>query len=178
MRLRAPVLAVPVLATLVGAGCMMQQGIPGLLGVNWGDDAAAVGGRVGVTCKEWRAWVGGKGIEVCSDIDHPVQAFGEAAFVQIFRRAAPVVGVQLEYVQCEADKWQRLQIAIANEFGASTAGATIYTVYGDGSVVHAARDRRDATCTVTAAGPDLGPTFQAYLLMLGLGELADSLRPH
>jgi hypothetical protein len=44
--------------------------------------------------------------------------------------------------------------------------------------VHAARDWRDATCTVTAAGPDFGPAFQAYLLMLGLGELADSLRPH
>jgi hypothetical protein len=177
MRLRAPVLAVPVLATLVGAGCIMQ-GIPGLLGVNWGDDAAVVVGRIGVTCKEWLAWVGGEGIEVCSDIDHPVQAFGEAAFVQIFRRAAPVVGLQLQYAQCEADKWQRLQIAIAKELGASTAGTTIYTVYGDGSVAYAARDRRDDTCTVTAAGPDFGPAFQAYQLMLGLGELADSLRPH
>ena len=31
-----------VLASLVGSGCTMSQGIPGLLGVKWGDDAAAV----------------------------------------------------------------------------------------------------------------------------------------
>jgi len=173
MRLRALVLA-----SLVGSGCTMSQGIPGLLGVKWGDDAAGVGGRIGVTCKEWRAWLGGEGVEVCSDIDHPVQAFGEAAFVQIFRRAAPVVGVQLAYAQCGADKWQRLQTAIAKELGASTSGSTIYTVYGDGSVAFAARDRRDDTCTVTAAGPDFGPVFQAYRLRQGLGELADGLRPH
>jgi hypothetical protein len=156
----------------------MSQGIPGLLGIKWGDDAAAAGGRIGVTCKEWRAWVGGEGVEVCSDIDHPVQAFGEAAFVQIFRRAAPVVGVQLAYAQCEADKWERLRPAIAKELGVSSADATIYRVYGDGSALHADRDRRIAQCTVTAAGPDFGPAFQAYQIMLGLGELADKLRPH
>ncbi len=180
MRLRALVLAVLVLATLVGAGCTMSQGIPGLLGMKWGDDAAAAGERIGVTCKEWRAWAGGEGIELCSniDIDHPVEAFGEAAFVYIFRRAASVVGVQLEYPRCEEDKWQRLQTTIAKELGVSTAGASIYTVYGDGSLVHATRDRRDAQCAVTAAGPDLGPAFQAYQLKLALGDLANGLRPH
>jgi hypothetical protein len=187
MRLRALVLAVLVLATLVGAGCTMSQGIPGLLGVKWGDDAAAVGGRIGVTCKEWRAWVSGEaiagiqgleGIEACSDFDHPVEAFGEAAVVQILRRAVPVVGIQLEYTRCDADKWQRLQTAIAKELGMSTEGVTIYIVYGDGSVVHTARDRRIAQCTVTAAGPDLGPAFRAYQVKLALGDLANGLRPH
>jgi hypothetical protein len=173
MRLRALVLA-----SLIGSGCTMSQGIPGLLGLKWGEDAAAAGGRIGVTCKEWRAWAGREGVEVCSDIDHPVPAFGEAAFLQIFRRAAPVVGVQLTYPRCEADKWERLRAVIAKEFGASTADATIYQVYGDGSVAYAARDRRDDTCTVTAAGPDFGPVFQAYLLRQGLGDLADGLRPH
>jgi hypothetical protein len=176
--LRALVLAVPVLAALVGAGCTLSQGIPGLLSIKWGDDAAAAGGRVGVTCKEWQAWVGGEGIETCFDIDHPVQAFGETALVQILRRGAVVVGVQLEYTRCEADKWERLGAAIAKELGVSSADATIYRVYGDGSVLHAHPHRRIDQCTVTAAGPDFGPAFQAYQIMLGLGELADKLRPH
>ena len=173
MRLRALVLA-----SLVGLGCTMPQGIPGLLGVKWGDEAAAAGGRIGVTCKEWQAWVGGEGIEACFDIDHPVQAFGEAAYVQILRRGTAVVGVELNYSRCEADNWERLRAAIAKELGVSSADATIYTVYGDGSVAYADRDRRDDTCTVTAAGPDFGPAFQAYLLGQGLGDLANSLRPH
>jgi hypothetical protein len=173
MRLRALVLA-----SLVGSGCTIAHGIPGLLDIKWGDDAAAAGGRVGVTCKEWEAWVGGEGIEACFDIDHPVQAFGEAAFVQILRRGAAVVGVQLKYSQCEADRWERLRAEIAKELDVRSADATIYRVYGDGSALHADRDRRIAQCTVTAAGPDFGRAFQAYQVMLGLGELADKLRPH
>src|SRR5262249_25401572 len=173
MRLRALVLA-----SLVGSGCTMPQGIPGLLGVKWGDDAAAAGGRIGVTCKEWQAWVGGQGIETCFDFDHPVEAFGGAAFVQILRRGTAVVGVELNYSRCEADNWERLRAAIAKELGVSSADATIYQVYGDRSVLHVARDRRGDTCTVTAAGPDFGPTFQSYQIMLGLRDLADKLRPH
>ena len=107
IRSRGAVLAMSVR----GARC--RKGYRDCSESNGGTTRPPSGGRIGVTCKEWRAWVGGEGVEVCSDIDHPVQAFGEAAFVQIFRRAAPVVGVQLAYAQCEADKWQRLRPAIA-----------------------------------------------------------------
>lgn len=161
---------------LPAIGCKMTTGIPGVLGLKWGEDASAAAARIGVQCAAWQPWVGGQGIEVCFDLDHPVRAFGGSALARVLRRGTALLGLQLVYPGCDEQKWQALRGAIEREFNLRSAEATPYYEYHDGSALHVSRDARDASCTVTVAGPEMARPFQELLLKQGLGAVVEKVR--
>lgn len=157
------------------------KGPTGLLGVKWGDDAAAAARQLGLTCDRWDPWID-PAFETSIDLDHPRAVLGAEGLVRIVRgEGKQLDGVQVTYRSCATDDAgkRKLRDGLRAELHLKSPDVDVpYEVWDDNSLVHFAADARDGTCTLTVAGPRFGKAFQAALLRSGLGDVGAAMGPH
>jgi hypothetical protein len=163
-------------------GCPMsrQKAPTGLLGLTWGDDAAAGAQRLGLTIARWDPWID-PAFETAIDLDHPRAVLGVEGLVRLVRAAGKQLdGVQVIYRACAGDDARKRQLrdGLRRELHVKSPDVDVpYEIWGDNSLVHLAADPRDGTCTLTVAGPRFGKAFEAALLRGGLGNLGGAIGP-
>ena len=122
-------------------GCRMSSP-KGILGVEWGEEAAAVASRLGVVCGSgWKPWEGHADFEACQDLEHAVTLFGRPAYVRLFRQGAVLEGLALRFEHCDAGRQELAQKT--RELFHLDEKESVYRVWADGAAVHLAADRRD-----------------------------------
>lgn len=170
-------------AITVAGGCspMSRKNAPtGLLGLTWGDDAAASAQRLGLTFKTWDAWID-PAFETGIDLDQPRAALGAEGLVRLVRVGGKELeGIQVVYRACAGDDARKRQLreGLRRELHLNSPDVEVpYEVWSDNSLVHFVADTRDDTCTLTVAGPRFGKAFQAALLRGGLGNLGGAVTP-
>lgn len=150
----------------------------GILGVQWGDDAAQSAKHIGLDCQEWQAWEGGEGFEVCSNVGHPIELYGGQAYVRLVRHGTRLEGVDLSFPN---RSWKELRAAAAPDLhlgsGESESDAP-YVCWSSGVLVHVASNGPGGGHSITVAGPRFGEAYKRYLLKQGMGGLGHSLQPH
>ena len=148
----------------------------GVLGVKWGEDAAAAARQLGVACDAWSRWEGGEPYEVCLSSGANLPAFGETANVQLVRRGTALVGARLLFRDC-ASRWAALRDTIRSEYDLEPSDDEPYARWRSGEVVRLSRDARDGTCTLTLADSHFGEAYAAFLLKQGAAGVGASMRP-
>ena len=152
----------------------------GLLGLQWGDDAADGARRLGLVCDRWDPWIDPE-FETSIDFDHPLAVLGVQGLVRIVRGAGRQLdGVQVIYRACAGDdaRKQALRQELHRELHLKSPDVDVpYEIWHDHSLVHFIADPSDGTCTLTVAGPRFGKAFEAALLRGGLGNLGAATGP-
>lgn len=156
-----------------------QRAPTGLLGLTWGDDAAAAARQLGLVISRWEPWID-PAFETSIDLEHPRVALGAEGLVRLVRGGARLDGVQVVYRACATDdaRQRQLRAGLRDELHLKAPDAAVpYEVWGDHSLVHFVTDARDGTCTLTVAGPRFGSSFRAALLRGGMRDLGGALQP-
>jgi hypothetical protein len=158
-----------------------HNGPTGLLGLKWGDDAAAGASRLGLAIARWDPWID-PAFETAIDMDHPRAVLGVDGLVRLVRAAGTTLdGVQVIYRACAGDEPRRRQLrdGLRRELHVKSPDVDVpYEIWGDHSLVHLVTDPTDGTCTLTVAGPRFGKAFESALLSQGIGNLGRSMSPH
>lgn len=157
-----------------------QKSPTGLLGLKWGDDAAAGARQLGLAIARWEPWID-PAFETGIDLDHPRTVLGAEGLVRLVRAAGSQLdGVQVIYRACARDDARKRQLrqGLGRELHVKSPDVDVpYEIWADGSLVHLIADPSDDTCTLTVAGPRFGKAFEAALLRGGLGQLGGALGP-
>jgi len=177
----AALIGIAILTLAGGCSQMTKPKAPtGLLGLQWGDDAAEGARKLGLVLDHWYPW-SDPAFESSLDADHPRAVLGVEGLVLLVRAGKALEGVQVIYRGCAKNDEQRKQLreGLRRELHLSTADADVpYEIWEDKSLVHFDTDRRDGTCTLTVAGPRFGKVFAEQLLRGGLGNLGNAVKTH
>jgi hypothetical protein len=173
----------PIAAAIIAfaGGCSVtgQKAPTGLLGLTWGEDAAAGAHRLGLTIARWEPWID-PAFETGVDLDHPRTVLGVEGVVRVVRGGVQLGGVQVIYRACAGDEARKRQLreGLRRDLHVKSPDVDVpYEIWADGSLVHLVADPSDGTCTLTVAGPRFGKAFEAAVLRGGLGRLGGALAP-